>query len=268
MAPYPTTVASLVTMVMSDPVSALSTAASVMTGKSSTSNDNLTPGNNSSVALCIVLLLTSVVLAAIIVMMLVEKYSVLYHAKIFLESWTTVVPTVDVSMTDAESKDDGVKTEPVTNMMLVDPNNKSQLNCYDPSTKQLLGTAKNMTAKEVEELLVKAKKAQVEWSRTTFRQRRMVLRTIQKYVVQHVEDICRVSARESGKPKVDAVMGEILTTCEKIRTVCDWGEFWLRPDYRPTGYMMMHKSAWVEYVPLGVIAPIAPWNYPFHNSVS
>lgn len=32
--------------------------------------------------------------------------------------------------------------------------------------------------------------------------------------------------------------------------------------------MMMHKNAWVEYVPLGVIVAIAPWNYPFHNSIN
>lgn len=28
---------------------------------------------------------------------------------------------------------------------------------------------------------------------------------------------------------------------------------------------MFYKSARVEYVPLGVIGAIVPWNYPFHN---
>lgn len=27
----------------------------------------------------------------------------------------------------------------------------------------------------------------------------------------------------------------------------------------------MHKKAYVEYQPLGVLGVIAPWNYPFHN---
>jgi acyl-CoA reductase-like NAD-dependent aldehyde dehydrogenase len=174
---------------------------------------------------------------------------------------------MNIPMNDAEAKDDGVKGNAVERMELLDAKDHTKLNCFDPSTKQFLGQAKNMSAQEVKEILVKAKEAQQEWKKTTFAQRRMVLRTIQKYVVEHVEDICRVSARESGKPKVDAVMGEILTTCEKIRTICEWGELWLSPDQRPTGPMMMHKKAWVEYVPLGVIVPIAPWNYPFHNSV-
>jgi acyl-CoA reductase-like NAD-dependent aldehyde dehydrogenase len=28
---------------------------------------------------------------------------------------------------------------------------------------------------------------------------------------------------------------------------------------------MLHKSARVEFHPLGVIGAIVPWNYPFHN---
>jgi len=50
--------------------------------------------------------------------------------------------------------------------------------------------------------------------------------------------------------------------------VFEWGEYWLRPNYRPSGPIMMHKNAWVEYVPLGIIVAIAPWNYPFHNSIN
>lgn len=28
---------------------------------------------------------------------------------------------------------------------------------------------------------------------------------------------------------------------------------------------MFYKSARVEYVPVGVVGAIVPWNYPFHN---
>ncbi len=61
----------------------------------------------------------------------------------------------------------------------------------------------------MEDLCAKAANAQKSWSKTTYTQRRMVLRTIQKYIVEHQEDICRVSARDSGKPKVDALLGEL-----------------------------------------------------------
>lgn len=211
---------------------------------------------------------TTVTSLLLLTVLLIEKYAIIYHAKLWIEYLTTSVPTLDVTMTPAESKDDGVEGDPVTDMQLCREEDKSKLCCFDPSTKQFLGHVKNMSTEEVHTILDKAQVAQTEWRNTTFAQRRLVLRTIQKYVVNHVEDICRVSARESGKPKVDAVLGEILTTCEKIRTICEWGEYWLRADYRPSGPMMMHKNAWVEYVPLGIIVAIAPWNYPFHNSIN
>ena len=219
--------------------------------------------------------LTSMVLC---LYLLQEKFNIIYHTKLWIEYLTTSVPTLDVPMTDAESKDDGVKSEPLTTAdklpMTAEVKDEktgkkvSKLNCYDPSTKQFLGYVTNMSKEDVDEILVNARVAQREWSKTSWKERRLVLRTIQKYICAHVGDICRVSSRESGKPKIDAVMGEILTTCEKIRTICEWGELWLQPQSRPTGPMMIHKSAWVEYSPLGVIVAIAPWNYPFHNSVS
>jgi hypothetical protein len=211
--------------------------------------------------------LTSMISIVLLTIMIIEKHNIVYHVQLWIEYLTTSVPTLDVPMTPAEADDDGVKGEPVLKMELLDATDKTKLNCYDPSTKQFIGQAPNMSANDVEQILLKAGVAQEKWKKTTFAQRRMVLRTIQKYIVQHVEDICRVSARESGKPMLDGVLGEVLTTCEKIRTICESGELWLRPDYRSTGPMMMHKTAWVEYVPLGVIVAIAPWNYPFHNSV-
>ena len=64
---------------------------------------------------------------------------------------------------------------------------------------------------------------------------------------------------------VDGSFGEILTTCEKLRWTIDHGEEALKPEYRKVGAVTMHKSARVEYQPLGVIGAIVSWNYPFHN---
>eukprot|EP00934_Nitzschia_sp_Nitz4_P002611 Nitzschia sp. Nitz4//scaffold45_size130396//56194//58208//NITZ4_003447-RA/size130396-snap-gene-0.125-mRNA-1//1//CDS//3329552392//2601//frame0 len=219
-----------------------------------------------SCSLCMVSTFT--VLVGALVYLLNDKFNLVYHTRLWMEYLTTSVPTLKIPMSNAEALDEGVTGEPVEKMSLIDEKDPKVLYCFDPSTRQQIGTSKNMTPQEVHEILVKAKAAQQEWQKTTFAQRRMVLRTIQKYICEHVEDICRVSARESGKPKIDAVVGEVLTTCEKIRTICAWGEAWLQPNYRPTGPMMMHKTAWVEYVPLGIIVPIAPWNYPFHNSMN
>jgi acyl-CoA reductase-like NAD-dependent aldehyde dehydrogenase len=194
-----------------------------------------------------------------------QQMQVLYHVKIALEYLLVKVPRITVEMTAAESTDDGVKGDPVDKIQVMDKNKKDKIQCFDPSTKQWLGDCVAMTPAQVHQLCVKAAAAQKTWSKTTFAQRRAVLRTIQQYVVCHIDDICRVSSRDSGKPKVDALLGEVLTTCEKIRCIVAWGELWLQPERRPTGPMFLHKKACVEYVPMGLLAPIAPWNYPFHN---
>jgi acyl-CoA reductase-like NAD-dependent aldehyde dehydrogenase len=178
------------------------------------------------------------------------------------------VPSIDVEMTAAEAEDDGVESQPSKTTSLKDPKRPGYIQCYDPSTKQRLGEVVAMTTKDVHELCVKAAEAQKKWALTSFTERRRVLRTIQKYIVHHVEDICRVCARDSGKPKIDALLGEILTSCEKIRCINANGEIWLRPSYRTTGPMMVHKRAYVEYMPLGVLGVIAPWNYPVRDDVT
>ena len=56
-----------------------------------------------------------------------------------------------------------------------------------------------------------------------------------------------------------------MTTCEKLWWLIDHGEEALKPEKRPSGRMMFYKSARVEFVPLGVVGAIVPWNYPYHN---
>jgi acyl-CoA reductase-like NAD-dependent aldehyde dehydrogenase len=189
---------------------------------------------------------------------------------LLIEFTFTSVPTIDVPMNEAESKDDGVKTTPVSidKVNIRDSNSPTSIQCFDPATLQPIGSVPAMTKEQVDILCNKAAVAQKSWSKTSYKQRRLVLRTIQKYILSHQEDICRVCARDSGKPKVDALLGEVMTTCEKIRCINSLGEEWLQPSQRPVGPMMMHKSAYVEYVPYGVLGVIAPWNYPFHNMLN
>ncbi|KAL4856021.1 Aldehyde dehydrogenase 22A1 [Chlorella vulgaris] len=142
---------------------------------------------------------------------------------------------------------------------------KNLIPCHDPGTQQLLGYVPAMTAMQVRELVARAKAAGEEWRRSSFGQRSLLLKIILKFIVENQEEICRVSAMDSGKPMVDAAFGEIMVTCEKIWWLVQQGERYLRPESRSAGTMMFYKSARVEYVPVGVVGAIVPWNYPFHN---
>ena len=48
----------------------------------------------------------------------------------------------------------------------------------------------------------------------------------------------RVSSRDSGKTAVDAALGEVMVTCEKIWWLVKTGQKWLKPEYRSAGIMV------------------------------
>jgi len=68
--------------------------------------------------------------------------------------------------------------------------------------------------------------------KSSFATRNRLMRIYLKFIIDHQTEICRVAARDSGKPMVDAAFGEVLTTCEKLRWLYQEGEQWLKPESR------------------------------------
>ena len=81
------------------------------------------------------------------------------------------------------------------------------------------------------------------WRSSNFQQRKLVLRVMLKYIVEHQDSISRVSARDSGKPMVDAAFGEVMVTCEKICWLLKEGRRHLMPEKRSAGYMVTPRPS-------------------------
>lgn len=88
-----------------------------------------------------------------------------------------------------------------------------------------------------------------------------------QYVLDNQKEICRVACLDSGKTMVDAQLGEILVTVEKLQWTISHGEKALTPERRPTNLLMAYKKNTVHYEPLGVVSALVSWNYPFHNLI-
>jgi len=86
-----------------------------------------------------------------------------------------------------------------------------------------------------------------------------------QHVLDNQKDICKIAGLDSGKTLVDAQLGEILVTTEKLQWTIKHGERALAPSKRPTNLLMCYKRNKVIYEPLGVVAALVSWNYPFHN---
>jgi acyl-CoA reductase-like NAD-dependent aldehyde dehydrogenase len=139
--------------------------------------------------------------------------------------------------------------------------------CINPATSEKLGEVKIDMPQDVEQIVKRARLAQKQWSRSTFKQRRAVLAHISDYILEHADDLCELIVKDAGKTYENALLGEIMPTCNKISWLKKYGEKHLKAEKVGSG-ILMHKKGRIEYVPLGVVACIIPWNYPLQNIVS
>lgn len=141
------------------------------------------------------------------------------------------------------------------------------IECFNPATGEKLGTVPALNAAQVQAAVERARVAQRVWRHSSFQQRRAVLQHILDHVITHADELCDYIVKDSGKTYENAMLGEILPVCNKIRWLLKQGEKHLKPEKVASG-LLLHKKARIEYVPLGVVACIVPWNYPLQNILS
>lgn len=155
------------------------------------------------------------------------------------------------------------------------------ITCYDPATAMHITTLPADTPYEIGEKIGEAGRAQIRWKGSSFAERRRVVRSLMKWLLDNRESVARVACRDTGKTSthtfmtvsrrlcrivLDAALGEIMTTLSKMEWLIKHGEVALRPDRRHGNLILSHKTSTVYYEPLGVIAAIVSWNYPLHNA--
>ncbi|CAG8977235.1 hypothetical protein HYALB_00007931 [Hymenoscyphus albidus] len=204
------------------------------------------------------------------------KY-LLWSAAIFATALVSLIIYLIVLVMEWLYKDPVVKytivspTNPEDSQILENPSIKasgsSAIQCYAPATGAFLGFVNPSTPEGIDRAVEKAQAAQKKWAKTTWGQRRQVLRSIQDFIMENQEEICRIACLDSGKTMIDATLGEILVTVEKLRWTILHGEKALKPSRRPTNLLMAYKKNTVTYEPLGVVAALVSWNYPLHNLI-
>ncbi|KAK7049325.1 Meiotic Sister-Chromatid recombination aldehyde dehydrogenase [Paramarasmius palmivorus] len=159
---------------------------------------------------------------------------------------------------------------------LTDPNitpmipteGKRFITSYDPSNGSHISTTMVDNRHDITEKIRKAVEAQKKWRKTSFTQRRRVIRSLKTWLIDNQELCARVACRDTGKTLIDAALGEIITTASKLEWILDHGERYLRPEKRSRNLILGYKDSYVHYDPLGVVAAIVSWNYPLHNAWS
>ena len=99
------------------------------------------------------------------------------------------VPQVDVELTKEEKAGlPGKRWKPGT------PFPKDFIPCYDPGTLEMLGP--DMPADNADQVRVKIERARIaqkKWAKSSFKQRRLLIKTIQRFVLENQDTICKLS---------------------------------------------------------------------------
>ena len=129
----------------------------------------------------------------------------------------------------------------------------------NPATGEVLAHIAEASTEQVEAAILAAHRAFAGWSRTTPQQRSLILLGIADAIAQRAEQLAQLEALNCGKPLHLALQDDLSATVDVFRFFagavrCQSGQ--LSGEYLP-GYTSM-----VRRDPIGVVASIAPWNYP------
>jgi acyl-CoA reductase-like NAD-dependent aldehyde dehydrogenase len=132
------------------------------------------------------------------------------------------------------------------------------IDTINPSTGKVIATYNNTSDEEISNKVNSARIAFESWQKKNVAERAEHLRNLGKVLIKRKEDYSKLITEEMGKP-IRQSRAEI----EKCRWSCNYyadhaGSF-LTDEVVPTEY---HKS-FVSFDPLGVVAAIMPWNFPF-----
>lgn len=113
------------------------------------------------------------------------------------------------------------------------------------------------------ELFTRAKAAQASWSLRSPKERARVMLAIREVLIQEADRLAALLSEENGKPLVEALTHEIVPSVDALTTYSKRAPKLLAPEAIPLT-LMKHRFSRLEYWPLGVVAVIGPWNFPFY----
>src|SRR5215204_4978192 len=134
----------------------------------------------------------------------------------------------------------------------------SKIETINPATGKILATYENVTADEVSRKVKAAREAFAKWKRLDVVERAEYMRRLGRVMRKNREEYARMVTEEMGKP-----IRQSLAEIEKCAWVCDYyaehAEAFLRDEIIPTEF----RKSFVSFEPLGVVACVMPWNFPF-----
>jgi succinate-semialdehyde dehydrogenase/glutarate-semialdehyde dehydrogenase len=133
---------------------------------------------------------------------------------------------------------------------------------YAPATGALLGEVPIMGREEVVAVVARARKAQQAWGVLPIEERCDRLLRYRDAIVDRAEEITQLLSAETGKPRHEALMHEVMTTADLLTYYTKHAPRILAPRDIDL-HLLKHRKSYLQYVARGVVGVISPWNFPF-----
>lgn len=131
----------------------------------------------------------------------------------------------------------------------------------NPADGCIVGLAPDCDRDQLDEAVASSRRAQVAWSKLSFDERRSRLNDLADILFESIDALQCLLTLEQGKPLAEA-RGEILSSIQHLRNTLTLEI--------PVSIAEDSDVRRVEtrYLPLGVVAAIAPWNFPIMLAIS
>lgn len=134
----------------------------------------------------------------------------------------------------------------------------TKIETINPATGKVIASYDNETPEQVNRKVKAGREAFGKWKKLDLAERAEYMRRLGRVMRKNREDYARTVTEEMGKP-----VRQSLAEIEKCAWVCDYyaehAEAFLRDEIIPTEF----RKSFVSFEPLGVVACIMPWNFPF-----
>ena len=140
----------------------------------------------------------------------------------------------------------------------VDSASGQTLDVENPADGQVIAKVQASSAEDVDRAANAAEAAFETWGKTTPQERSIALLKLADAIEGRAEELGRLESKNAGKP-VGAAIDEIPVVVDNLRFFA--GAARLLEGKAANEYMADHTS-FIRREPVGVVASIAPWNYP------
>lgn len=142
------------------------------------------------------------------------------------------------------------------------PATAAMLESVNPATGEVIGAVPIADEAAVRDAVRRATAAQPAWAALTVAERGRVLRRARGLIVARLDALADLINRENGRPPVEAISSELFPMADLTTYYLRHAGRMLRDEHVPLHFFPQRRS-YIHYEPVGVVAVISPWNYPF-----